>query len=230
MPAIILGVKQAMISELVLAAPGCQARPTRFFNHSFIPDVELIWASSPRFRREVYYRGYSDPGLLAIDIDALQHSRGVVFLGGVAPDAQNNAALGAALRRASELLVVEQGALEMLATQLRSELTDVTNAMLSIGRGYLTVSHALRLGQTLSAIGPTRGKERVLEALGPFAPEDPGAVWPPIRSQQSPRRPRISRHLSDLVPLRSHAPSQRHSLPSHRRPVDCGLRQRPIRN
>lgn len=173
-----------MTSDIQSAVPTVEIHSTGYYNHSFLPDLEVLWSGSVSWRREVYFRGYSDCDLLARKIESLKMSSGIIYLSSFPRDRLSASFLDA-IQVSSDTLVVERGALSTLAAHLTLGQTCVASAMVAVGHGLLRVSDAQKLAESLSRTEPVLTWSIVRGALGAYAPVDPNVRWPPSGSTES---------------------------------------------
>lgn len=211
-------IKVEIVQEMVAVAPAARVSSTAFFNHSFLPDVEIAW---PGAVRDVYLRAYRDFKMLRMEVDALRHTDGVLYLWSLPDDAPPSEFVDA-VNRARSLLVIERGALTALRRTLPPRSSSVVEAVLHVGQGLLRVADVAPFAERL--IGSTQPIS-LTEALGPYAP-DPSATPSETALTSAPHvRPLPSNKFAPAKPLRTGVPTIR-LLPSERRPPAMPLRRR----
>lgn len=146
-------VKDVVQRRLLAVYPNAHIVRTDFFNHTYVPDLLMTWASGSRkAERRVYLRASSDPSLLASDVQLFEREQQplVVPLGQVTSGPSRNR-----LERVAEehhTLVLDPSGLGALPahTATRTATALASDAIVEGGRGIMGER---QVEQFLEAVG-----------------------------------------------------------------------------
>lgn len=143
-------IKRLLCAELASVDPSAIVHPTEYFNHTYVPDVVVVWPD--REPRQVFLRFVSSPERLLADSDRLGASGPVIFDLSTAarPDrggaevAAVEAAASQAANRSPQLLVTDTEATEHIRPEASQNLVErlVVSNVLRSGRGQLNEGRA----------------------------------------------------------------------------------------
>lgn len=140
-------VKLRVCEELARVDPAAEIRRTDYFNHSFVPDVVVKWASEPP--REVFLR-FMGADSVQEDLDRIGSSGPVLvdLSAATAPGAREERLLATSVAIESQpsVLITDTEATEHIRPSDSTNLVEhlVVSNVLRAGRGQLTESTAIQ--------------------------------------------------------------------------------------